>query len=140
MATVTTTPPQLTMKVDLIDAHENARGLDREHVHSLAGSIALQGVLVPIVVRAAGERYELVAGFHRLAAVRELGPAVIDEIPVVIRDQQTEEADRAIENIARKALRPDEPGGIALDASFGPLDDAIASGLGRFPALAAIVG
>ena len=119
MATITTAPAQLTVKVDLIDAPENVRELDREHVHSLAGSIALQGVLVPIVVRAAGERYELVAGFHRLAAVRKLGPGVMDEIPVVIRDQQTEEADRAVENIARKALRPDEPGTMALDATFG---------------------
>jgi len=100
MATITTAPAQLTVKVDLIDAPENVRELDREHVHSLAGSIALQGVLVPIVVRAAGERYELVAGFHRLAAVRKLGPGVMDEIPVVIRDPQTQEADRAVENIA----------------------------------------
>ncbi len=60
MATVTVSP-QLTVNVDLIDAPQHVREPDPEHVRSLAGSIALQGVVVPIVVRAAGERHELVA-------------------------------------------------------------------------------
>jgi ParB-like chromosome segregation protein Spo0J len=100
-------------------------------------------MLVPVVVRPAqadvevgGWTFELVAGFHRVAAAAELG---MNEIPVVIRAADTEAA-AATENITRKQPNPYEPGGIALDASFGPLDDAIASGLGRFPALAAIVG
>jgi ParB-like chromosome segregation protein Spo0J len=52
------------------------RALDSEHVHALAGSIRLQGMLVPVVVRPAegevaqgGWKYELVAGFHRVAAL-----------------------------------------------------------------------
>lgn len=109
MATITTTASTpVAVAVDLIDSPSNIRDLDVEHVRSLAGSIALQGLLVPVVVRPTGERFQLVAGFHRLAAVRELGPTVMSEIPVVIRDGETEEADRALENIARKALRPDD--------------------------------
>jgi ParB family transcriptional regulator, chromosome partitioning protein len=65
-------------------------------------------LLVPLVVRASGSRYELVAGFHRFAAVKQLGTGVIDSVPVVVRDADQEDADRAAENITRKQLRPDE--------------------------------
>jgi ParB-like chromosome segregation protein Spo0J len=47
---------------------------------------------------------ELVAGFHRIAAARSLGLA---EVPVVIRDAVTEDADRAVENIASYRRRHD---------------------------------
>jgi hypothetical protein len=55
-------PPTAVGLIDLIDAPQHLRELDPEPVRSLAGSIALQGVVVRIVVRAACERYELVAG------------------------------------------------------------------------------
>ena len=85
---------------------ENVRALDAEHVKALAGSISLQGMLVPVVVRDDGnDTYELVAGFHRIAAATTLGLA---DVPVVVRDAVTEDADRAVENIARKALNPYE--------------------------------
>jgi ParB/RepB/Spo0J family partition protein len=87
--------------LDRIRVPDNVRSLDDAHVQALAGSIALQGVLVPLVVRPDGDGFELVAGFHRLAAVRSLELA---EVPVVVRDADTEEADRAVENIARKQL------------------------------------
>jgi ParB family chromosome partitioning protein len=79
---------------------ENVRALDA-HVRALAGSIALQGMLVPVVVRGDGDGFELVAGFHRIAAARSLGLAAV---PVVIRDAETEDADRAVEKITRKQL------------------------------------
>jgi ParB family chromosome partitioning protein len=56
----------------------------------------LQGIIVPVVVREDGDGFELVAGFHRIAAARSLGLA---EVPVVVRDAVTEDADRAVENI-----------------------------------------
>jgi ParB/RepB/Spo0J family partition protein len=83
---------------------ENVRELDASHVDALAGSIALQGVLVPLVVRADGERFELVAGFHRIAAARKLD---LTEVPVVVRDAASEDADRAVENIASCRRRHD---------------------------------
>jgi ParB/RepB/Spo0J family partition protein len=84
---------------------ENVRELDRDHVDVLARSIALQGMLVPVVVRPSGDGFELVAGFHRAAAASKLGLA---EVPVVVRDRETEDADRAVENITRKQLNPYE--------------------------------
>src|SRR5215210_2468006 len=83
---------------------ENVRALDEAHVEALAGSIKLQGMLVPLVVREHDDGFELVAGFHRIAAARSLGLAAV---PVVVRDADTEEADRAVENITSCRRRHD---------------------------------
>ena len=90
--------------LDLIRVPDNVRSLDEAHVQALAGSIALQGVLVPLVVRPDDDAFELVAGFHRLAAARALGLA---EVPVVVREANSEEADRAVENITSCRRRHD---------------------------------
>jgi ParB-like nuclease domain len=142
MATIAPTAAGgLTLPLARIHVPENVRALNAEHVDALAASIALQGMLVPIVVcpveadlAATGFDYELVAGFHRVAAADKLG---LVEVPAVIRDSGGEQADRAVENITRLQLGPAEPGGIALDASFGRSDDAIASGFGAIPGFAA---
>jgi hypothetical protein len=97
--------PGREVALDQIRVPENVRALDPAHVDALAGSIALQGMLVPVVVRDDGDGFELVAGFHRIAAAQSLGLA---EVPVVVRDAQTEDADRAVENITRKQLNPYE--------------------------------
>jgi hypothetical protein len=52
MAT-TTTATDRTAALEDIHVANNARALDAEHVHALAGSIRLQGMLVPVVVRPA---------------------------------------------------------------------------------------
>jgi ParB/RepB/Spo0J family partition protein len=103
MATHTQTPAD-TVALELIDVPDNVRDLDGAHVDALAGSIALQGLIVPVVVRPAGERFELVAGFHRVAAAHKLGLA---EVPVVMRDADSEDADRAVENITSCRRRHD---------------------------------
>jgi ParB/RepB/Spo0J family partition protein len=90
--------------LDEIRVPENVRALDDSHVQALAGSIKLQGMLVPLVVRDDGDGFELVAGFHRIAAARSLGLA---HVPVVIRDAETGDADRAVENIASCRCRHD---------------------------------
>jgi ParB-like chromosome segregation protein Spo0J len=54
--------------LEQIRVPDNVRALDETHVQALAGSIALQGMLVPVVVRRDGGTFELVAGFHRVAA------------------------------------------------------------------------
>ena len=80
----------LTLALAQIHVPENVRPLNAEHVDALAASIALQGMLVPIVVcpveadrAATGFEYELVAGFHRVAAANKLR---LVEVPAVIRD------------------------------------------------------
>ena len=90
--------------LEQIRVPENVRALDDAHVQALAGSITLQGMLVPVVVRDIGGCFELVAGFHRIAAARLLGLA---DVPVVVRDAETEDADRAVENITSCRRRHD---------------------------------
>jgi ParB family transcriptional regulator, chromosome partitioning protein len=65
-----TTVHERRIALDEIRVPENVRALDDAHVQALAGSIALQGMLVPVVVRNDEEGFELVAGFHRIAAAR----------------------------------------------------------------------
>ncbi|MFP5364417.1 MAG: ParB/RepB/Spo0J family partition protein [Thermoleophilia bacterium] len=93
-----TTTPDVgrPIALDLIRVPENVRALDEAHVQALAGSIELQGMLVPVVVREHADGFELVAGFHRVAAAKSLG---ITEVPVVVPDARSGQADRAIENI-----------------------------------------
>jgi ParB-like nuclease domain len=100
----TTTENARGVPLERIRVPANVRELDDEHVRALAGSIALQGMLVPVVVRRAGRAFELVAGFHRVAAARLAG---LGEVPVVVRDAETEDADRAVENITSCRRRHD---------------------------------
>ena len=107
---------------------ENVRALDPEHVKALVGSIKLQGMLVPVVVRDAGNGFELVAGFHRIAAAQTLGLA---DVPVVVRDVDTEDADRAVENITRKQLNPyEEAKAVHAMLDCGLTEDGAAQALG----------
>ena len=108
---------------------ENVRALDADHVKALAGSIQLQGMLVPVVVRDDGDdTFELVAGFHRIAAATTLGLA---DVPVVIRDAVTEDADSAVENIARKAFNPyEEAKAVRAMLDRGLTEDGAAQALG----------
>lgn len=101
MSTVAVSPSPLA--IELIDVGENTRELDLEHVKALAGSIALRGLIVPLVVRREGDRFVLVAGFHRYAAARSLG---LTEVQVTVREQEGTSADSAAENVVRKALNP----------------------------------
>jgi ParB/RepB/Spo0J family partition protein len=126
----TTTTQEAGRHIALVDIRvpDNVRDLDPEHVKALAGSIGLQGMLVPVVVRNDGEGFELVAGFHRVAAARSLG---LTAVPVVIRDAQTEDADRAVENITRKQLNPyEEAKAVRAMLERGLTEDGAAQALG----------
>lgn len=105
MSTVAVSEPaaSVRVKLDLIDVSENVRELDPEHVEALAGSIALRGLIVPLVVRPTGGRFALVAGYHRLAACRSLK---LEEVDVTMREQEGSSADSAAENVVRKQLNP----------------------------------
>jgi ParB/RepB/Spo0J family partition protein len=134
-ATAPTAAGGLTLPVARIHVPENVRALNAEHVDALAASIALEGMLVPIVVcptqadvGATGFEYELVAGFHRVAAAGKLG---LVEVPVVIRDSAGEEADRAVENITRLQLGPaEEAAAVKAMLDKGLSEDGAAQALG----------
>jgi ParB/RepB/Spo0J family partition protein len=101
MTTAVATPERVAL--DLIDVGQNVRELDQAHVQALASSIALRGLIVPLVVRADGERFTLVAGYHRYAACRSLG---LHEVEVTLREREGSSADTAAENVVRKQLSP----------------------------------
>ena len=101
MSSVAVAPSRVAL--DLIDVGENTRELDDEHVQALASSIALRGLIVPLVVRPDGGRFVLIAGFHRYAACRKLG---LEEVEITLREQDGTSADSAAENVVRKALTP----------------------------------
>jgi ParB/RepB/Spo0J family partition protein len=89
--------------LDQIELRKNARELDEAHVDTLAKSIELRGLIVPLVVRREGERFVLVAGYHRYAACHKLKLA---EVQVTVREQEGTSADSAAENVVRKELSP----------------------------------
>jgi ParB/RepB/Spo0J family partition protein len=101
MSSVAVAPKRTSL--DLIDVGENTRELDQEHVEALSSSIALRGLIVPLVVRPNDERFVLVAGYHRYAACRKLG---LDEVEITLREQDGTSADSAAENVVRKQLSP----------------------------------
>ena len=102
---ISTTPAsgELRLALDDILVGDNVRDLDEAHVDNLAQSIALRGLLVPLIVRPTTAGYELVAGYHRYHACRKLG---LDDVPVVLRDTEGSSADAAAENVTRKQLTP----------------------------------
>jgi ParB/RepB/Spo0J family partition protein len=122
--------------LDRIRVAENVRALDPAHVDALAASIALQGLLVPLVVCPSAdgehaEEFDLIAGFHRHAAATQLGMA---EVEVVVRDGESEDADRAVENIARKALDPrEEARAVQAMLARGLSEEGAAQALGWSP-------
>ncbi|MFO8003189.1 ParB/RepB/Spo0J family partition protein, partial [Thioalkalivibrio sp.] len=76
-----------------------------EALEELANSIRSQGIVQPIVVRRAGEGYELIAGERRWRAAQMAG---LETVPAVVRDipDQAAAAMALIENIQRENLNP----------------------------------
>ena len=113
-------PGPREIPVDAIDPNpeQPRRAFDPEQIRSLADSIRRHGVIQPVVVRRAGERYELVVGERRWRASREAGLATL---PAIVADF----ADRArlevalVENVQRRDLNP-----IELAHAFRALGEA----------------
>lgn len=87
------------------------RSFDDEGLAELAASIAASGLLQPVIVRAVGSRFELIAGERRWRAVQRLGWS---RISAVIRDydDRTVLTLALIENLQRDDLS-------AIDAAHG---------------------
>ncbi len=100
----------LTLPIDIIDTEGQSvrAAMDDDHVVELAMSIAKHGLLEPIVVRQKNNgRYQLEAGFHRLAAALRLK---WETIPSHIRYDLTApvKAIALIENIVRRDISLNE--------------------------------
>ena len=80
---------------------------DEEQLGELADSIRENGILQPILVRPAGEGYEVIAGERRLRAAEIAG---LSKVPALVRDAEDAELLELalVENIHRADLNPIE--------------------------------
>jgi len=96
---------QLWLNCDAIDRnpYQPRQSFDEGEIADLADSIRAHGILQPLIVRRAGDRFELIAGERRLRAAQA---ADWRQVPVQIRDVDDRQlAELAIvENLQRKDL------------------------------------
>ena len=97
----------IELSLDLIDEpsmamRENVRD---DEIDSLAASIKQFGLLEPLVVRAVGDRYELIAGHRRLTAMKLIGKAVCN-VTVLGIDEKEALIVRMHENSHRENVNP----------------------------------
>ena len=80
---------------------------DDAAMDALCESIAMYGVLSPLLARPVGEGYEIISGHRRRAAALRLG---LDKLPVLVRDMTDDEAVILMvdSNIQRENLLPSE--------------------------------
>jgi ParB family chromosome partitioning protein len=104
-------PPaeQSCVPVDRIESnpYQPRKAFDEDELSALGESIRAHGILQPLVVRAVGDRYQLVAGERRLRAAQAAGMTEVPIRLVDFNDQQILEA-ALVENIQRSDLNPIE--------------------------------
>lgn len=105
---------------------------DEEMLSSLAASIAEVGVIQPIVVRASGDGYELIAGERRWRAARR---ANLPSIPAIVRqsDDLSSLETAVVENLHRQDLNALEEAAAyqQLIEDFELTQDQVATRVGR---------
>ncbi|MBY5933396.1 ParB/RepB/Spo0J family partition protein [Tateyamaria omphalii] len=108
------------------------RQFDAGPLEDLVASIKEKGVLQPLIVRPAGDDFEIVAGERRWRAAQQ---AQLHDLPVLVRDfTDTEVLEVAIiENIQRADLNPMEEaaGYKQLMDRFGHTQEKMAEALGK---------
>lgn len=82
--------------------------MDSDHVIELSNSIASTGLLEPIVVRRSGNKYQLIAGAHRLAACKRLNWKDIPSHVLPESNTAPVKSLALIENIIRRDLSLEE--------------------------------
>ncbi len=90
----------------LVPHPANPRGtITKESIAELAESIAAQGIVTPLLVRPAGDKFEVIAGHRRLAAAKVAGLKVV---PVIVRhlDDRAALKVQLTENAGREDLNP----------------------------------
>ena len=101
--------PNLQVEVDRIASNPSQprRSFDEAKIDELAASVRDQGIIQPLLVRRAGEGYELIAGERRLRAARKAG---LREVPVIVREASNSETLQLalLENLQREDLNPIE--------------------------------
>jgi ParB family chromosome partitioning protein len=99
----------LDVDTDLLEPNpfQPRTAMDETKIEELSRSIRANGIIQPIVVRRAGELYQIVAGERRWRAAQRAG---LLKVPVVVRDIPDDRllAAALIENIQREDLNPVE--------------------------------
>ncbi len=87
--------------------HQPRNNFDEKELFALADSIKLHGILQPLVLTPAGNRFHLVAGERRLRAAKSLS---LTAVPAIVRDfnEQQKVELALIENLQRAELNPIE--------------------------------
>jgi ParB family chromosome partitioning protein len=100
---------QLLVDIDLIEPspYQPRTRFREEALEELAQSIAANGIIQPLVLRAIGSRYQLIAGERRWRAAQRAG---LRRVPSIVRDVPEELALEItlVENIQREDLNPIE--------------------------------
>ena len=124
-----------TLKLSLVDpkSDQPRKSFDKESLEELADSIAINGVLQPILVREYGQgRYQIIAGERRFRASKIAG---LTEIPAIILEKDDRAASEIalIENIQREDLNPIEEalGYRKLMTEYGLTQEKVAERLGK---------
>lgn len=118
--------------------HQPRRIFDRAALEELAESIRRYGVITPLTVRRAGERYMLIAGERRLRASKLAG---MNSVPCYIleADDQRSAELALVENLQRRDLDPFEEaeGLLRLTKEFGLTQQQAAEQIGKTQAAVA---
>jgi ParB family chromosome partitioning protein len=107
------------------------RQFDPAEIAALASSIKEHGVLQPIIVRAVGDRYQLIAGERRLRASIEARVSDIAARVMVLDDRKVSEL-AMVENLQREDLNAIEKATAFKDylARYGGTQEELAGRLG----------
>ncbi len=114
------------------NSHQPREHFDEEALAALAESIREVGVLQPILVREAGDGFELIAGERRWRAARRVG---LQTIPAIIRhaDDASSLQQAIVENVQRESLNPLEEAAAyqQLIEDFSLTHDDVADRVGK---------
>ncbi len=128
------TTPQIVRKIPiekLIFGEFQPRE-DIGEIDELIASIKEQGIIEPVIVRAKGEKYEIIAGERRVKAAKEAGLKEVPCIEMEVADDKALELS-LVENIQRKDLSPFEEAFALkkLNVIFGYTQEEIAKKIGK---------
>ncbi len=100
-------PNKVLLDDIVLPATQPRRYFDLQAMQSLVESVKQNGILQPLLVRPAGNKYELVAGERRYRAAQE---AALTEVPITLREMSDEQAVQyaLTENLQREDLNPIE--------------------------------
>ena len=130
----TTDSDQRELDIDMLEPNrfQPRQIFSESKLEELAQSIRAHGFIQPIVVRRAGERYQIIAGERRWRAAQRLG---LSRVPVAIKSVSDESLLEVslIENIQRENLNPIEEANayLRLSQEFGLTQDEVAQRTGK---------